>query len=66
MLDDEAAPAFDLSTDRLLRVRVLRLGARDHVLCLNIHHIAADGWSVGLLTDELADAYGAALGGRAQ
>lgn len=63
VLDDEAARPFDITADRLLRARVLRLGADDHVLCLNVHHIAADGWSVGLLTDELADAYAAAVGG---
>ncbi|HWN45615.1 MAG TPA: condensation domain-containing protein, partial [Thermoanaerobaculia bacterium] len=37
----------------LLRTRLLRLGDEDHVLSLDLHHIASDGWSLGVLVREL-------------
>lgn len=63
VLDGEAARPFDLSTDGPLRARLLRLGPDDHVLCLTIHHIAVDGWSIGVLTDELARSYNSLVRG---
>ncbi|MGY0234388.1 amino acid adenylation domain-containing protein [Longispora urticae] len=48
---------FDLGTGPLLRVTVLRLGPAEHVLCLVVHHIVADGWSMGVLLRELATLY---------
>jgi hypothetical protein len=35
----------------------VRLDAVRHVLLLNLHHIAADGWSLGILANELAALY---------
>ncbi|MFD7714507.1 amino acid adenylation domain-containing protein [Streptomyces sp. NPDC059814] len=57
------AARFDLGTGPLLRAELLRLGAREHLLLLAVHHIACDGWSVPLLHAELADAYNSALRG---
>lgn len=54
---DLAQEPFDLAHDLLLRARLLRLGPEEHVLLLVIHHIVFDGWSVGVLTRELAAAY---------
>jgi amino acid adenylation domain-containing protein len=62
-LDEEAARPFDLSRQPPLRARILRLAADDHVLCLTFHHIAADGWSMGVLVDELSRAYAALSAG---
>ncbi|MEU8925310.1 amino acid adenylation domain-containing protein, partial [Kitasatospora sp. NPDC048545] len=45
--------------------RLFRLGAQDHVLLLLMHHIAADGWSLPVLTRELVQAYTARVAGRA-
>ncbi|HDQ71832.1 MAG TPA: amino acid adenylation domain-containing protein, partial [Chloroflexi bacterium] len=59
----EAHRSFDLETGPLVRVWLLRLAARDHVLLLNVHHVAADGWSMGILTRELRALYGAFLAG---
>jgi amino acid adenylation domain-containing protein len=54
---EEARRPFDLAEGPLLRTSVLRLGDRDHVLLITIHHIIADGWSVALLLRELNEAY---------
>ena len=63
-LDAEAARPFDLSTDLLLRAQLLRLGDNEHLFLLTLHHIAADGWSMGVLLRELAALYDAAIEGR--
>ena len=60
----EAAAPFDLSRDRMLRVRLLALAEQQHVLLLTMHHIASDGWSIGVLTQEFAAAYAACCAGR--
>ncbi|MEU8759634.1 amino acid adenylation domain-containing protein [Streptomyces sp. NPDC048659] len=52
-----ATRPFDLAADPLLRTELLRLGPADHVLVLCAHHIVADGWSAGVLLDELATLY---------
>ncbi|MDF2629024.1 MAG: tycC3 [Symbiobacteriaceae bacterium] len=54
---------FDLSRDLMLRPLLLRLGPDDHILSLTQHHIASDGWSLGILMRELAALYEAALQG---
>jgi amino acid adenylation domain-containing protein len=58
------ATGFDLARDRMLRTILLRLGEEEHVLLLAIHHLAADGWSLGLLVDELKELYRAFAAGR--
>ncbi|MDH0732056.1 amino acid adenylation domain-containing protein [Pseudomonas sichuanensis] len=56
-LREEASAPFDLAHGPLLRARLLRLGAEHHVLALTVHHIVADGWSLGVLTQELRALY---------
>ena len=53
----EALRPFDLSAPPLLRATLLRLGEREHVLLLSMHHIAADGWSMDILARETAALY---------
>ncbi|MFB7835181.1 amino acid adenylation domain-containing protein [Streptomyces sp. NPDC056056] len=55
---------FDLAAGPLLRAALLRTGDDEHLLCLVLHHIVADGWSLGLLRSELADHYAAYRQGR--
>ena len=50
---------FDLSADLLLRANLIRINADDHLFLLTLHHIAADGWSLGVLFRELSALYGA-------
>lgn len=59
----EVARPFDLSCDPMLRVDVLALGPVDHVLLVTLHHIAADGWSIGVLARELSALYSAHAAG---
>jgi len=49
--------SFDLSRDLLLHAVLLRLSRQDHILLLIMHHIVADGWSVGVLIRELSQLY---------
>jgi amino acid adenylation domain-containing protein len=62
----EAAQPFDLSHGPLLRTTLLRLEPELHVLLLTLHHIIADGWSIGVLIGELAAHYQAILSGQAE
>ena len=61
---EEARRPFDLSAQAPWRVRLLRLAARRHWLLLTLHHIAADGWAMGVLMRELAHLYGELAAGR--
>ncbi|AIZ33096.1 non-ribosomal peptide synthetase [Pseudomonas parafulva] len=61
---DEAAQPFDLAQDLPLRARVLQVEPTRHVLLLTVHHIVADGWSMGVLTRELSALYSALREGR--
>ncbi|HEX6911205.1 MAG TPA: amino acid adenylation domain-containing protein, partial [Longimicrobium sp.] len=61
--EEDAARPFDLEQAPLVRATLLRLGEGEHVLLASIHHIAGDGWSIALFTDELRAHYEAALAG---
>lgn len=54
---------FDISSEVPFRASLLRVRHDDHVLVLSMHHIASDGWSVGILIRELAELYNAFSGG---
>ncbi len=62
---EAAFTPFDLGRGPLMRATLLRLAADDAVLCLTLHHIVADGWSLGVLVRELGEAYAARVAGRA-
>jgi amino acid adenylation domain-containing protein len=52
-----AQSPFDLTRGPLLRTTLLRLAPSEHVLLLTLHHIIADGWSLGVFIRELAVLY---------
>jgi amino acid adenylation domain-containing protein len=56
---------FDLGRGPLIRACLFRLGVDDYVFVLVMHHLVCDGWSVGLLLEELGECYRAALAGEA-
>ncbi|HEU0016243.1 MAG TPA: amino acid adenylation domain-containing protein, partial [Longimicrobium sp.] len=59
LMAEEVGAPFDLERGPLIRGRLVRLAADDHVLLLTMHHIVSDGWSIGVLTHELGALYGA-------
>ncbi|MFC6651741.1 condensation domain-containing protein [Paenibacillus rhizoplanae] len=48
---------FDLTVGPLWRFYVLRLSAEEIVLTLSLHHIICDGWSFGVIMNEIAGGY---------
>ncbi|WP_317446781.1 non-ribosomal peptide synthase/polyketide synthase [Streptomyces collinus] len=64
LLEREAATPFDLAAGPLLRARLARPAPDEHVLVLAVHHIATDGWSLGVLGRDLGELYAAAQEGR--
>ncbi|HEU4451637.1 MAG TPA: FkbM family methyltransferase, partial [Longimicrobium sp.] len=60
----EAAAPFDLAAGPLLRATLLRLDGEERVLLFTLHHVVADGWSMGVLVRELSALYGAYVEGR--
>ncbi|HLO48027.1 MAG TPA: amino acid adenylation domain-containing protein, partial [Kamptonema sp.] len=53
----EAQRPFNLSTDSLLQVKLLWLDETQYILLLTMHHIVSDGWSIGVLIQEIAALY---------
>ncbi|HTG31557.1 MAG TPA: amino acid adenylation domain-containing protein [Thermoanaerobaculia bacterium] len=60
----EAGRPFDLARGPILRGVLLRLGVDDHTVSLTLHHVASDGWSMGLLVREVTELYAAFAAGR--
>jgi len=60
----EADRPFNLTAVPLLRARLLYAGEDEHVLLLTVHHVATDGWSMGVLWRELGQAYQSRLHGQ--
>ena len=63
LVQREAQQPFVLSEGPLLRATLIRLGETEHVVLLTMHHIVSDGWSMGLLTREVAALYRAYVEG---
>jgi amino acid adenylation domain-containing protein len=63
-LDEEWQRPFDLGTGPLLRMKLLKLHEDEYVLVRTVHHIACDGWSLGIFNRELSELYAAAREGR--
>jgi condensation domain-containing protein len=61
---EEAETGFDLSRGPLLRVKVLKLEEEEYVMLYTMHHIVSDGWSMGILVNELSELYRAYRSGR--
>ncbi|MBW4564792.1 MAG: amino acid adenylation domain-containing protein [Mojavia pulchra JT2-VF2] len=53
----EAEKPFNLDTEPLLRITLLRLSETEYVLFFTMHHIISDGWSMGVLIKELVALY---------
>ena len=58
-MTEAANRKFDLTCDPMLRPVLVKLDSHDYLLALTMHHIAADGWSAGVLMRELSALYAA-------
>ena len=59
LIQDELLHCFDLAQGPLFRARLVRLAEREHLLVLSTHQVLSDGWSSGVLANELAALYDA-------
>ena len=64
LIAEEARRPFDLARGPLLRASLIRLGDREHIILVTMHHIASDGWSIGVLIREVGALYDAFRAGR--
>ncbi len=55
IVEAEARGPFDLERGPVLRAALVHLRAEEHLLLVTAHHIAADGWSMGLMAREIAE-----------
>ena len=65
LIAEEALAEFDLQTGPLIRGRLIRLSEDEHTLLITMHHIVSDGWSMGVLLNELSQLYSAFARGEA-
>ncbi|NET44008.1 MAG: amino acid adenylation domain-containing protein [Okeania sp. SIO2B3] len=61
LLQQENQQQFNLEVDPPIRVKLLKLGTNEHILQVTLHHIASDGWSLTVFTEELSANYAAAV-----
>lgn len=54
---EEGRYPFDLETGPLIRARLLRFSLEEHMLLVTVHHIVSDGWSIGVISDEVGKIY---------
>ncbi len=55
----EARVPFELGAGPPVRARLVRYGDDDHLLLLTLHHIVADGWSLGVIVRDFTRLYAA-------
>jgi amino acid adenylation domain-containing protein/non-ribosomal peptide synthase protein (TIGR01720 family) len=59
MAEEDLRRGFDLVAGPVMRVSLFQVDTEEHLLLLNIHHMACDGWSCAVLGRELAVLYSA-------
>ena len=64
LCSEEATRSFDLKQGPLVRLGLLRMADEEHILMFTLHHIVSDGWSIGLVMEELQKIYTAYAEGR--
>ena len=62
-VQEEALHSFDLAKGPLIRARLLRLADREYLLLISLHQVICDGWSLGVLVEELTTLYDALSAG---
>src|SRR5262245_31428140 len=66
LAEEEAVDPFDLEHGPLIRGRLAQMASDDHALLVTMHHIISDGWSLGILVNELSALYRAYRNGEAE
>jgi acyl-CoA synthetase (AMP-forming)/AMP-acid ligase II len=57
LIQEEILHSFDLAKGPLIRTRLLRLAEEEHLLLISMHQVICDGWSLGVLVEELVALY---------
>ena len=57
LTSEEGSQPFDMEHGPLFRGQLIRMGEREHMLLLTMHHIVSDAWSLGLMLNELNTLY---------
>lgn len=63
-VNEHASYQFNLSQGPLIKVSLLKLSNKEHILLMNLHHIVSDGWSMGIFNHELSILYSAFCKGK--
>jgi amino acid adenylation domain-containing protein len=63
-LSEEAEHVFDLAKGPLLKIGLIKLSNTEHQLVLTAHHMICDGWSIGIMLEELGGFYSAKTQGK--
>ncbi|PSB55588.1 hybrid non-ribosomal peptide synthetase/type I polyketide synthase, partial [Chamaesiphon polymorphus] len=58
-LQEDRQTPFDFTKNSLFRCQILKLEAQQHLLVVSAHHIIIDGWSMGIMLQEIAAIYSA-------
>ncbi len=56
--EEECRRPFDLASEAPVRFLLARTAAEEQILLMVFHHIAVDGWSLGVFHSELSACYG--------
>ncbi|MGE9312912.1 non-ribosomal peptide synthetase [Niabella sp. CJ426] len=59
-----ARTPFDLFNGPLTRLALFRFSSEEYLLTITVHHIICDGWSLGILLEDLSRLYNAACSGQ--
>ena len=57
LLREQARRPFNLSSDLMIRATLLKLEPKEHIFLIAMHHIATDGWSLGIFVREFSALY---------
>lgn len=64
LVSEDAEKPFNLLTDWLFRTSLAKLEDEHYVLMVCLHHICSDGWSIGVLINEVTQIYDALVAGQ--
>jgi amino acid adenylation domain-containing protein len=60
-IDDDAHFLFDLNKGPLIKVGLIKVSNNRHSLVITAHHIICDGWSIGIMLQDLGGIYSACV-----